>query len=146
LDRWRAVLDSDLTSVYLAVAEFVPGMVERGTGAIVMMASTAGRQPGGANAAYAVAKAGVLMLSKHLANELGRHGVRVNCLAPSAVRNDRMRQSMSADQLQQMAGAFPLGRIGQPEDIAQAVLYLASGAASWVTGATLDLTGGRVIL
>jgi 3-oxoacyl-[acyl-carrier protein] reductase len=57
-----------------------------------------------------------------------------------------MQQAMSTDQLQQLAGAFPLGRIGQPSDVAQAVLYLASDAASWVTGVTLDLTGGRVIL
>jgi 3-oxoacyl-[acyl-carrier protein] reductase len=146
LDQWRAIIDSDLTSVYLTVTEFLPGMIERKAGTVIMMASTAARYPSGANAAYAVAKAGVVMFSKHLANEVGRHGVRVNCLAPSAVLNDKMQQAMSTDQLQQLAGAFPLGRIGQPSDVAQAVLYLASGAASWVTGVTLDLTGGRVIL
>jgi 3-oxoacyl-[acyl-carrier protein] reductase len=146
LDQWRAIIDSDLTSVYLTVTEFLPGMIERKAGTVIMMASTAARYPSGANAAYAVAKAGVVMFSKHLANEVGRHGVRVNCLAPSAVLNDKMQQAMSTDQLQQLAGAFPLGRIGQPSDVAQAVLYLASDAASWVTGVTLDLTGGRVIL
>jgi 3-oxoacyl-[acyl-carrier protein] reductase len=146
LDQWRAIIDSDLTSAYLTVTEFLPGMIERKAGTVVMMASTAGRHPSGANAAYAAAKAGVVMVSKHLANEVGRHGVRVNCLAPSAVLNDRMQQAMSTDQLHQLAGAFPLGRIGQPADVAQAVLYLASDAASWVTGVTLDLTGGRVIL
>ncbi|MFI6056799.1 SDR family NAD(P)-dependent oxidoreductase [Streptomyces sp. NPDC051286] len=145
-DRWRAVISSDLTSVYLTVTAFLPAMIERETGSVVMMASTAGRRPGGANAAYAVAKAGVVMLSKHLANEVGRHGIRVNCLAPSAVQGDRMQQFMSAQQMETLAGTFPLGRIGQPEDIAQAVLYLASDAASWITGATLDLTGGRVIV
>jgi 3-oxoacyl-[acyl-carrier protein] reductase len=146
LDRWRAILESDLTSVYLTVTAFLPAMIERGGGAIITMSSTAGRQPSAANPAYAAAKAGVMMFSKHLANEFGRHGIRVNCLAPSAVLNDRMRRFMSAEQLEELAEAFPLGRIGQPDDVAQAVLYLASNASSWVTGVTLDLTGGRVIV
>jgi 3-oxoacyl-[acyl-carrier protein] reductase len=145
-DQWRAVIESDLTSVFLTVAAFLPGMVERGGGSIVTMSSTAGRVPGRSNAAYAAAKAGVAMLTKHLANEVGSHGIRVNCLAPSAVLNERMRRFMSAEQLDELSRAFPLGRIGQPSDIAQAVLYLASGASSWVTGVTLDLTGGRVIV
>jgi 3-oxoacyl-[acyl-carrier protein] reductase len=145
-DQWRAVLDTDLTSVFLTVHEFLPGMIERRAGSIILMSSTAGRHPGGANAAYAAAKAGVVMFGKHLANEVGGDGVRVNCLAPSAVLNDRMREVMPDEQLRRLAGTFPLGRIGEPEDIAQAVLYFASPASSWVTGVTLDLTGGRVIL
>jgi 3-oxoacyl-[acyl-carrier protein] reductase len=146
VDLWRTVIESDLTSAFVTVHALLPGMIERKAGTIIMMASTAGRHPGGANAAYAAAKAGVLMFSKHLAHEVARHDVRVNCLAPSAVLNDRMQQFMSADQLRDLARAFPLGRIGQPADVAQAVLYLASAASSWVTGLTLDLTGGRVIL
>ena len=146
LDQWRAVIESDLTSVYLTVSAFLPAMIERGGGAVITMSSAAGRQPSRANAAYAAAKAGVGMLTKHLANELGTYGVRVNCLAPSAVLNDRMQRYMSAEQLDELASAFPLGRIGQPGDVAQAVLYLASSASSWVTGVTLDLTGGRVIV
>jgi 3-oxoacyl-[acyl-carrier protein] reductase len=145
LDRWRAVLDSDLTSVFLTVTAFLDGMIERGGGSIITMASTSGRVPGQANAAYAAAKAGVIMFSKHLALEVAPHGVRVNCLAPSAVLNERMQAAMPAGQLQQLGQSFPLGRIGQPADIAQAVLYLASGASSWITGVTLDITGGRVI-
>ncbi|GAA1225996.1 3-oxoacyl-ACP reductase FabG [Kitasatospora nipponensis] len=145
-ERWRSVLDADLTSVFLTVSAFLPGMIERGSGTVITMASTAGRTPSGANVAYAVAKAGVLMLSRHLAAEVGPHGIRVNCLSPSAVLNDRMRTSMSAEQLAGLAAAFPLGRIGRAHDVAQAVLFLASEASSWITGATLDLTGGRVIL
>ena len=145
-DQWRAVIDSDLTSVFLTVSAFLPAMIERGGGAIITMSSSAGRQPSQANAAYAAAKAGVGMLTKHLANEVGRHGVRVNCLAPSAVLNDRMQRFMSAEQLEELAKAIPLGRIGQPGDVAQAVLYLASSVSSWVTGVTLDLSGGRVIV
>jgi 3-oxoacyl-[acyl-carrier protein] reductase len=144
-DRWRATLESDLTSVFLAVSEVLPGMIERRGGTIITMASTAGRQPGLASAAYAAAKAGVIMFSKHLAGEVGQHGIRVNCLAPSAVLNDRMQQFMTPEQLDGLAKLFPLGRIGRPDDVAEAVLFLASDAASWITGATLDLTGGRVI-
>ncbi|MEV7008722.1 SDR family NAD(P)-dependent oxidoreductase [Streptosporangium sp. NPDC051022] len=144
--RWREVIESDLTSVYLTVAAFLPAMVERRTGSIITMSSTAGRLPSGANAAYAAAKAGVVMFTKHLANEVGGHGVRVNCLAPSAVLNERMRRFMSDAQLGELAATYPLGRIGRPEDVAQAALYLASDASSWVTGVTLDLTGGRVIV
>ncbi len=144
--RWQAVLASELTSVYLTVTAFLPAMISRGGGSIITMSSTAGRHPGGANAAYAAAKAGVVMFTRHLANEVARHGVRLNCLAPSAVLNDRMRRSMSAEQLQRLSAVFPLGRVGQPDDIAQAALYLASNASCWVTGVTLDLTGGRVIL
>jgi 3-oxoacyl-[acyl-carrier protein] reductase len=145
-DRWRAVIESDLTSVYLTVASFLPAMIERGNGVIVTMSSTAGRQPGGANIAYATAKAGVVMYTKHLASEVGRHGIRVNCLAPSTVLNERLQRFMSAEQLDELAATYPLGRIGRPDDIARAVLYLASNASSWITGVTLDLTGGRVIV
>ncbi|MFI6325593.1 SDR family NAD(P)-dependent oxidoreductase [Nonomuraea sp. NPDC050556] len=141
--RWRAVLESDLTSVFLTVHEFLPGMIERRGGSIVLMSSTAGRRPGGANAAYAAAKAGVVMFAQHLAAEVGGDGVRVNCLAPSAVLNDKL-AALPAERLLHLSSAFPLGRIGDPDDVAQAVLYLASPASSWVTGATLDLTGGRV--
>lgn len=145
-DRWRATIESDLTSVFLAVSEVLPGMIERRGGVIITMASTAGRHPGQASAAYAAAKAGVVMFTKHLANEVGRHGIRVNSLAPSAVLNERMQKFMTPEQIDELAKLFPLGRIGRPEDIAEAVLFLASEASSWVTGVTLDLTGGRVIV
>ena len=95
---------------------------------------------------FAAAKAGVVMFSKHLASEMAEHGIRVNCLAPSAVLNERMQAAMTGQQLDELGASFPLGRIGQPADIGNAVLYLASDAASWITGVTLDITGGRVII
>jgi 3-oxoacyl-[acyl-carrier protein] reductase len=124
----------------------LPGMVERESGSIITMSSAAGRQPGGANAAYAAAKAGVVMFTRHLAREVAAHHVRVNCLAPSAVLNDRMRRVMTAEQITGLAAGFPLGRIGRPLDVAQATAFLASDASSWMTGVTLDLAGGRVIM
>jgi 3-oxoacyl-[acyl-carrier protein] reductase len=144
--RWRAVLESDLTAAFLTISAVLPAMIEAGGGSIVTMSSAAGRQPSEANVAYAVAKAGVTMLTRHLANELGPQHVRVNCLAPSAVRNERMERYMSTEQFAQLAAAFPLGRIGEPADVAQAAAFLASDASSWITGVTLDLSGGRVIV
>jgi 3-oxoacyl-[acyl-carrier protein] reductase len=144
--QWQATLDSDLTSVFLTVSAVLPAMIERGGGVIITMASDAGRRPGRASAAYAAAKAGVSMFSKHLASEMAGRGVRVNCLAPSAVLNERMQAAMTGQQLDDLGASFPLGRIGRPADIGNAVLYLASDAASWITGVTLDITGGRVII
>lgn len=144
--EWRSVIESDLTSAFLTIHAALPGMLAAGKGSIVTMSSAAGRQPSKAAAAYAAAKAGVAMLSRHLAAELGPRGIRVNCLAPSAVQNDKMTASMTAEQLAGLAKAFPLGRIGQPADVATAAAYLLSDAASWVTGVTLDVTGGRIIV
>jgi 3-oxoacyl-[acyl-carrier protein] reductase len=145
-EEWRRVIDGDLTATFLTIRAVLPGMLERGRGAIVTMSSSAGRQPSQAAAAYAAAKAGVAMLSRHLAAELGPRGIRVNCLAPSAVVNEKMATRMTDDQRAQLAKAFPLGRLGQPDDVAAAALYLLSDAASWVTGVTLDISGGRIIV
>jgi 3-oxoacyl-[acyl-carrier protein] reductase len=145
-DHWREVLESDLTSTFLTIGAFLPQMVERGRGVFVTMASSAARQAAQSSAAYAAAKAGVIALTRHLAGEYARRGVRLNCLAPSATENDRMRTWMTDEQRQQLGRSFPLGRLGQPEDTASAALFLASDASAWVTGATLDISGGKVML
>jgi 3-oxoacyl-[acyl-carrier protein] reductase len=144
LERFRATVDANLTGTFLTVQAFAPGMAERGRGAIVTMASTAGRQPSKASIAYAASKAGVVMLTRQFAQELAPRGVRVNCLAPSSVRNERMEHWMTEEQLEALGKTFPLGRIGEPEDVADAALFLASERAGWITGVVLDLTGGRV--
>ncbi len=146
VEEWRRIIDGDLTATFLTVQTFLSPMVERGRGSMITMSSAAGRQPSQANAAYAVAKAGVAMLTRHLAAEVAPAGVRVNCLAPSAVRNEKMSRAMSEEQLSRLGRSFPLRRIGAPGDVAAAAAFLASDASSWITGVTLDVAGGKVIL
>jgi 3-oxoacyl-[acyl-carrier protein] reductase len=145
-EQWRSVIDSDLSATFLTVRSFLPGMIERGAGSIVTMASSAGRLPSQASAAYAAAKAGVVMFSRHVANEVGQRGVRVNCLAPSSVLTERVKRLMPEETQREVAGMHPLGRMGTPEDVALATLFLASESSSWITGVTLDVAGGRIMV
>jgi 3-oxoacyl-[acyl-carrier protein] reductase len=143
--EWRAVVDGNLTATYLTLRSFLPRMLERHSGAIVTMASTAARLPSKGPAPYAAAKAGVIMLTRHLAAEAGPHGVRVNCLAPSAILTARNLRLIDEVQRRQIAAMHPLGRLGTPEDVALAALFLASASAAWLTGLVLDVAGGRVM-
>jgi 3-oxoacyl-[acyl-carrier protein] reductase len=142
--RWRSVIDSNLTATYITVRTFALGMTERRRGSIVTMSSTAGRQPGGASVAYAAAKAGIVMLTRHLANDLAPHGVRINCIAPSAIETERLVSLMPAAAREQLGQSFPLRRLGTVDDVADAALYLATAQSAWVTGITIDVSGGRV--
>jgi 3-oxoacyl-[acyl-carrier protein] reductase len=144
---WRAFVDGSLTATFLTVKSFLPSMIERRRGAIVTMASTAGRVPlAGPSAAYAAAKAGVIMHTRYLAAEVGRHGVRVNCIAPGTILTERLRGMLPEERREQMAATTVLGRLGTPEDVALATLFLAPDSSSWITGATLDVNGGAVML
>lgn len=145
--EWKDVIASNLTATFLTVKEFLPGMVERGSGAIVTMASNAGRFldiP--LNASYAAAKAGVVMFTRHLALEVGPYGVRANCVAPSTTLTERVRGLMSDARRAEIAALTPLGTLGAPEDTAYAALFLCSDAAKWITGITMDISGGRIML
>ncbi|MBV9512124.1 MAG: SDR family oxidoreductase [Caulobacteraceae bacterium] len=142
---WRRTLDVDLTSKFLTVQAFAPAMRDRGQGSIILMSSTAGRQVSEATAAYGAAQAGLLMFMRHLARELGPSGVRVNAIAPSIVRNERIEKHMPAEIQAQAAKALPLRRIGEASDVANAALFLASDASSWITGQVIDVNGGKVM-
>jgi 3-oxoacyl-[acyl-carrier protein] reductase len=145
-EGWRSAIVGNLTSAFLTLKSFLPGMIERGSGSIVTMASSAGRIPTQAPTAYAAAKAGVVMLSCQVADEVSGHGVRVNCLAPDSILTERTRSYMTEDQVRQWAEAFPLGRMGAPEDVALATLFLASESSSWLTGVALDVAGGKIMV
>jgi 3-oxoacyl-[acyl-carrier protein] reductase len=147
LEEWNAVVESNLTSTFLTLREFAPGMVERGSGSIVTMASNAARFLDiKLTASYAAAKAGIAMLSRHAALELGPHGVRVNVLAPATILSERVKRNMDEERLASIAAMSPLGTIGVPEDPAMAALFLASESARWMTGVTLDVAGGRIMM
>jgi 3-oxoacyl-[acyl-carrier protein] reductase len=143
--HWRTVVDANLTATFLTIREFLPAMLARGSGSIVTVSSTAGRQPSQASAAYSAAKAGVVMFTRHLASEVGPKGVRVNCVAPGAILTEGGALAKAPPEVRdRIAAMHPLGRFGTPEDIAAAILYLTSDSASWITGITIDASGGRV--
>jgi 3-oxoacyl-[acyl-carrier protein] reductase len=147
LEEWHHVVESNLTTTFLTLREFAPGMVERGSGSIVTMASNAARFLDiKLTASYAAAKAGIAMLSRHAALELGPHGVRVNVLAPATILTDRVKGVMDEERLAAIAEMSPLGTIAGPEDPALAALFLASDSARWLTGVTLDVAGGRIMM
>ncbi len=142
--EWRSTVDANLTVTFLTLKSFLPGMIERGGGSIVTMASSATRFSTGAPTPYAAAKAGVIVLTREVASEVGAHGVRVNCLAPHTVLVERTRRFMPDEQQRRIAAEIPLRRLGTPEDVALATLFLASESSSWITGVTLDVAGGKV--
>ena len=144
--EWQSVIDGNLTATFLTVKSFLPGMMTRQRGSIVTMASAAGRLPSSAPSPYSAAKAGIIMFSRNLATDVAKHGVRVNCISPAAVLTERTKLHMSANQQKEVSALHPLGRLGTPEDIASAAMFLASESSSWITGITLDVAGGRVMI
>lgn len=146
-DEWDEVIEQNLTSTFRAVQTFLPPMVERGAGAIVTMASNGARLlDKELTASYVASKAGVVQFTRHVAREVGPRGVRLNCVAPATVTSERIERIMDDEAMTRTAALSPLGRLGEPYDAAQATLYLLSDAAQWITGVTLDVAGGRVML
>jgi 3-oxoacyl-[acyl-carrier protein] reductase len=146
-DYWREVLDANLTSTYLAVNAVLPSMMDRGSGVIVTMASCSGRVLDKlVTAPYAAAKAGVIQYTRHAAIELGPHGIRVNSIAPATVTSERVERIMDEEGRAKVAAMSPLGRMGTPEDCALATLFLVSDSSAWLTGVTLDVAGGRIMI
>lgn len=144
---WRSVIDGNLTATFLTLSVFVPGMIERQRGSIITMSSAAGRLPGWSSVAYAAAKAGILMLTRRTALDLGRHNVRINALAPSAILTDRQEARIPKVVRDQVtAEQFLIARWGTPADCANAALFLASDASSWITGQTTDIAGGKIMI
>jgi len=142
---WRSSLDNNLTATFLTLRTFATDLKKSGHGTAITMASTAGRAPSLAPLGYGVAKAGIVLLTQQLAHDLGVDGVRVNCVSPSAVLTDRTAERIPPSVQKEIADAHPLRRLGTPADVAAATLFLASESAGWLTGATLDIAGGRLM-
>ena len=140
-DDWAAVLDTNLSGVFRLSRAVMRGMMKAKHGRIINITSVVGASGNAGQANYAAAKAGVVGLTKALAREVGSRGITVNCVAPGFIDTD-MTRSLSEQQTQALLTQIPLGRLGQAEDIGAAVVYLASRAAAYVTGATLHVNGG----
>lgn len=141
---YRYTMDLNLTAYFLLAQALAPGMLARGRGSIIMVGSINGTMPFPQRLAYCVSKAGVNMLTKILAIEWAAAGVRVNCLAPGYVTSDLV-QRLSAQGIldtQTLAGRTPMGRLGTPEEMGAAAVFLASDDASYVTGEVLTADGG----
>ncbi len=144
--EWDAIVASNLTSVFLCVKAVLPVMKRQRYGRIVNLASVVGR--GGAvrvTSHYAAAKAGVIGLTRHLALEVGADGITVNAVAPGTTATQRVLKARTPEETRRVAEAIPVRRLGEPGEIADAVVFLASDAAAFINGATLDVNGGQVM-
>ena len=122
-------------------------MKERRSGNIITISSAAARRPHPMSPiAYAAAKAGIEILTQDLAGQVGPYGIRANCIAPETILTERNSQRIPAVQQDALLDVHPIKRLGTPEDVAQAALYLASDDSAWVTGIILDVAGGAVMV
>jgi NAD(P)-dependent dehydrogenase (short-subunit alcohol dehydrogenase family) len=146
--EWDWIMAVNLKSAFLMSKAVLPSMIERRYGRIVSLSSEAGRMPVAQTAAhYAASKAGLLGLTRHLAREVAQYGVTVNATAPSTTYSPRVRGIVSAPGVEErMISVTPIGRIAEIDEQVGAVLFLLSDDASYITGATLDVAGGKVML
>jgi 3-oxoacyl-[acyl-carrier protein] reductase len=140
-DDWQAIIDTNLSSVFRTSKAVLRGMMKARHGRIINIASVIGVTGNAGQANYAAAKAGIIGFSKSLAREVGSRGITVNVVAPGFIDTD-MTRALPEPQRDALLGQIALGRLGQAQDIAQAVAFLASPAASYITGETLHVNGG----
>jgi 3-oxoacyl-[acyl-carrier protein] reductase len=144
-DEWDRVMAVNLRGSFFGCRIAGRHMRERGSGRIINLSSIAGQQASAATGVhYAASKAAILSLTRSFAQELAPHGVTVNAIAPAAIRSPLL-DAMNEARQRALKGAIPLGRFGEAQEVAAAVVYLASDAAGYTTGATLDLNGGRLM-
>jgi 3-oxoacyl-[acyl-carrier protein] reductase len=144
---WRASIEGNLTASFLTIKSVLPGMKQRKAGNIITISSAAARRPHPQSPVpYAAAKAGIQMLTQHLATQVGPFGIRANCVAPEIILTERNRQQIPDPQKEALVEMHPIRRLGTPDDVARAVLYLSSEQSSWITGVILDVSGGGVMV
>jgi 3-oxoacyl-[acyl-carrier protein] reductase len=142
VDAWRQVIDINLTGVFLCNRALAPGMVKRGWGRIVNIASVAGKEGNPNASAYSASKAGVIGLTKSLGKELATSGVLGNCVAPAVIKTELFSQ-MTEQHIQYMLSKIPMNRFGEVEEVAELVSWLASPLCTFSTASVFDLSGGR---
>ena len=146
-EGWRASLDGNLTATFLTIKSFLPGMKERRAGNIITISSAAARRPHpGSPIPYAAAKAGIEILTQDLAAQVGPYGIRANSIAPETILTEHNKQRIPQAQQEALLDLHPIKRLGTPEDVAHAALFLASDSAAWITGIVLDVAGGSVMV
>lgn len=145
--EWDSIVGVNLKGTFLCSQAVLSGMQKTGWGRIVNMSSTAGKNVstvGGAH--YTAAKAGVLGLTRHLANEVAADGITVNAVCPGLIETRMIHETIDGDAMDDYARSFPIPRLGQPEEVAAMVRYLVSDEAAYVTGAALDINGGDLMV
>jgi len=140
-EDWDSVIDTNLASVYRLSKACLRGMMKARKGRIINIASVVGVMGNAGQTNYAAAKAGMIGFTKSLAREVGSRGITVNCIAPGFIDTD-MTRALSEQQREPLLGTIPLGRFGQPEEVAAAVAFLASPGGAYITGDTLHVNGG----
>jgi 3-oxoacyl-[acyl-carrier protein] reductase len=144
LEEWESLIKSNLTAPFLCAKAVLPHMIREGYGRIINISSIWGIAGGSFEVAYSASKGGLIAFTKALAKEVGKAGITVNAVAPGAIETDMLR-NLSVDELDALKQETPVGRLGRPEDVSHAVLFLASPSASYVTGQVISPNGGLVI-
>ncbi|NIO08788.1 MAG: SDR family oxidoreductase [Deltaproteobacteria bacterium] len=145
-EDWDAQINLNLKAAFLCSRAVIPKMMERRRGCIISLASGQGASPAPGRAPYSAAKAGIIGFTRTAAAELGPHGIRVNAVAPGATRTERtLAQNVETGELDNRAATIPLGHIAEPEDIGNAVVFLASEMGRHMTGQVLFVNGGNLM-
>ena len=146
-EGWRASVDANLTATFLTIKSILPGMKQCGGGTIITISSAAARRANAMSPVpYAAAKAGIQILTQDLAAQAGPYGIRANCIAPETILTERNKRQIPQATQEALASTHPVHRLGMPEDVAQAALFLASDDAAWISGIVLDVAGGAVLV